>query len=113
VTADQTVGRITFAPTPGPWRVSSLDGRTVGPVRALFADGTAVQQLQAVAIVKERTGESDANANLIAAAPELLKALKQLRHVIYEVLKLDPVDHEYRSICEQADAAIAKAEGET
>jgi hypothetical protein len=63
--------------TPGPWRVSDLDPRVIGPVRMLRAgDSSQVPQPQAVARVMDRTGESDANARLIAAAPELLDALR-------------------------------------
>ena len=55
-------------PTPGPWGVLSLsDGginNLVGiPGRAL-----------AMAVVTESTGEAEANANLIASAPDLLAA---------------------------------------
>jgi hypothetical protein len=59
--------------TPGPWTVSALNGRDVGPIRALHFEGTDVRQLQSVAFVRERQ-ESAANARLVAAAPELLAA---------------------------------------
>lgn len=65
------------AHTPGPWQVSPLDARTVGPSRLLVSSGTAIHQLQAVAIVTLRTGETDANARLIAVAPELLDDARQ------------------------------------
>lgn len=64
---------------------------------------------------RERPGEHDANAHLIAAAPDLLSALKAL---------LD-ADHEQRCGCDDsfrcglhdavdaAYAAVAKAEGES
>jgi len=51
-----------------------------------------------------------ANAHLIAAAPELLAALKTLRFIL-EALDLDPIATDYTSILERADLAIAKAEG--
>jgi len=51
-----------------------------------------------------------ANANVIAAAPELLAALKTLRFIL-EALDLDPAAEDYTSILERADLAIAKAEG--
>jgi hypothetical protein len=54
--------------------------------------------------------EQAANARLISAAPDLLAALKKTRHVI-DTLGLDPVDGNYTSVLEQADIAIAKAEG--
>jgi hypothetical protein len=70
--------------TPGPWEVSTLDGRTIGPVRTVIVEDeggwtqTPLPQLQAVAVVKERTGETAANARLLAAAPELLAALERI-----------------------------------
>lgn len=54
--------------------MSALDGRTCGPSRLLVCGDREVPQLQAVAIVTLRTGETDANARLIAAAPDLLAA---------------------------------------
>lgn len=102
--------------TPGPWRVSTLDARTVGPSRLLVCGGLQVQQLQAVAIVTLRTGETDANARLIAAAPDLLAALRLCRSAINEeVIAAGDLDHPtiraHAKAAEQADAAIAKAEG--
>src|SRR5262249_24836787 len=53
-------------------------GRTVGPVGHTHTDPEVRQfeipQMKAVAVVKERTGETEANARLIAAAPDLLAA---------------------------------------
>ena len=96
--------------TPGPWHVSELDGRTVGPVRVLRADGD-VPQLQAVARVMDRTGEWQANARLIAAAPELLQALRDLvddyEAILGDGLTAETAPAELRT----ARAAIAKAEG--
>lgn len=109
--------------TPGPWHVSALDGRTCGPSRLLVCDGAEVPQLHAVAIVTLRTGETDANARLIAAAPDLLQALHE---VIGDCYALDFATGESRcNFCCQPErephdadctmhvvlAAIAKAEG--
>jgi hypothetical protein len=92
--------------TPGPWHVSALDGRTCGPSRLLVLSGTTVPQLQAVAIVTLRTGETDANARLIAAAPDLLAALKDL----YPLVE-DCWDGPAWTCLRIIEAAIAKAEG--
>ena len=70
--------------TPRPWHVSPLDGRTCGPSRLLVQSGTTISQMQAVAIVTLRTGETDANARLIAAAPDLLAALKAMVQIVAE-----------------------------
>lgn len=98
-----------MAHTPGPWKISPLDGRTCGPSRLLVCDGTEVPQLQAVAIVTLRTGETDANARLIAAAPELLRALKD---ALVEIeTNGDSIGAVVDVLESQGRAAIAKAEG--
>lgn len=83
--------------TPGPWTVGDKRGVWVGPV--VMADGGK----KGVAFV---VGESDANARLIAAAPDLLSALKA--HL--------PWDEDYGpvqgwGIWQDAIDAINKAEG--
>lgn len=87
--------------TPGPWKVSLLDPFVIGPVRILAVPEMEayVPQLQAVARVVDRTGESDANARLIAAAPELLDLLQR-------AVRYCPVE-----VQDQMYAAIAKVEG--
>ncbi len=95
--------------TPGPWTVSPLNGRDVGPVRAFTFEGTDVQQLQSVALVRARA-ESDANARLIAAAPELLAALKTVKPW-FELWLPDAIGPAEQNLLRLVDAAIAKAEG--
>lgn len=109
--------------TPGPWTVSELDGRVIGPVRTLVdtSSGTEVPQLQAVARVLDRIGdrlgEAKANARLIAAAPDLLEALQlvSLARTRGELCWCDVItlarSHEHSPACLAARAAIAKAEG--
>ena len=87
--------------TPGPWRVAAIPGAVI------TMDNTTIAKV----FYGERS-VSDSNAHLIAAAPDLLAALKGLesRH--------EPgvfCDHA-AAPCERCDAArdaIAKAEGET
>lgn len=95
--------------TPGPWLVSRSTvyaltedalGRTVNRFTAIVQ--SAHQPHEAA------TGELEANARLMAAAPELLESLKALA---------DFVDAYHRSVdasgyLDEAFAAIAKAEGE-
>ena len=64
--------------TPGPWHVSELDHATIGPRRIVRIADVDVPQAQAVARVYHRTGETDANARLIAAAPEILTLLERI-----------------------------------
>jgi len=109
--------------TPGPWKVSALDGRTCGPSRLLVCNGTDIPQLQAVAIVTLRTGETDANARLIAAAPTMLQALREVAgdHILIETPGAIPVccfcsadegcEHEPECTMNVVFAAINRAEG--
>jgi hypothetical protein len=58
---------------------------------------------------QEQIAEQDANARLIAAAPELLAALMGLRLYVDPMMGGEEVDNAIRA----ANAAIAKAKGET
>lgn len=92
--------------TPGPWRVSNLDARVIGPVRILRDkdSATEIQQILAVARVTERLQETEPNARLIAAAPDLLETCRiVLGHLDGSTGEVDAV-----SILQQV---IAKAEG--
>lgn len=81
--------------TPGPWKVA-------GPIGAAIwiTDESSNNQIAAV-YGKSQTAGADANARLIAAAPELLEALK-------EVVVISDREH---TAWIKARAAIAKAEG--
>ncbi len=86
---------MTAAHTPGPWRISR------GDVIADTKDGTATRN---VARVDTGFPENDANARLIAAAPEMLAALNFLLNAPDD----DPRSVERAKI--QAAVAITKAE---
>lgn len=58
--------------------------------------------------IEHRREELEANARLIASAPELLEACKALVETIKEILPIEG----YSSYTEQAKQAIKKAEGE-
>ena len=62
--------------TPGPWRVGLL---RPGEVTNILVDtiGTTGTYARTTAKVNTETKEGEANARLIAAAPELLKALER------------------------------------
>lgn len=93
----------------GPWKVSKLDGRTINGKAYRNLEGNLVTP--AIASIKERTGETEANARLIAAAPELLEALKWLN------VEFECRDDDFggvlftRNDFERVRKAIAKAEG--
>lgn len=91
-----------FKGTPGPWSVSDCpmkgartDRVDDGRIKLIdFNDGTYEGTLAIV-----QTEESEANAHLIAAAPDLLEALQ-------EVVAISDRKHE---AWDKAHAAIAKA----
>ena len=77
--------------TPGPWRCIG------GP----FPGVLEIESVRGEYVAADVHGE--ANANLITAAPDLLAALKALREA--------DRNSDQSAVCNQADAAIAKAEG--
>ena len=103
--------------TPGPWTTPGTDGnervisaqvkgrfRTIAHVYAPYADKV------------ESVDERDANASLIAAAPDLLDALKCLvdNWIEMYLAEGDTLEDANRHDCIiNASAAIAKAEGRT
>ena len=87
--------------TPGPWTTKKIDIGTYDICRC-GNDGlrTRVCRLHASQIEPEHGGTIEANAKLIAAAPNLLAALERLAHPM-----ADDDDLDY------ARAIIAKAKG--
>jgi hypothetical protein len=60
-----------------------------------------------------KPGHHQANANLIAAAPELLEALQNLkREVVLSDIDLAYIESHFRPHIDRARAAIAKALGQ-
>lgn len=99
--------------TPGPWEVQPVaeDGKERGQA---FIVGANLGGLVGVALpwpTEYDTGDFSrvlANARLIAAAPDLLEALKKL---LRDEAVLDDDDPQLGASRVQARAAIAKAEG--
>jgi hypothetical protein len=93
--------------TPGPWRVSSV-GLTNDGKRAVTADDAGIAWVHPQTPFKRGDGwrhdccEREANARLIAAAPDMLEALREARPYV--------PDH-HGPVAYKVDAAIAKAEG--
>jgi hypothetical protein len=104
--------------TPGPWRLgkewstSHADINRKTLVNVLQgAHGGVVAELWAYSNDPGQVGEMRADARLIAAAPELLEALEDLLcnpNVRAAMSGLTGADR-----LERADAAVAKAKGET
>jgi hypothetical protein len=89
--------------TPGPWKIRRT--RKVGaakPDRAIvYHEGDYAKQVCVIHLVKATLNENEANAALIASAPELLEALQALSMA---------VTHKTRcAALTKASFAIAKA----
>lgn len=84
--------------TPGPWRTGGA-----GKVIIYAGDGFAVANAT-IYHGRQEPGESQANARLIAAAPDLLASMLNIR-----AMADTSGDH---AILEEANEAIAKAIGE-
>ncbi len=96
--------------TPGPWRVGALqsyDGYTGQPFRNVWAGQGDAATVTARAIRSEgaMTNDVDADARLIAAAPELLAALSEL------LAEAEEFHNPHTEGWNMARAAIAKATG--
>ena len=98
--------------TPGPWYVRASRDRGGDPSISTGQPGTAYARAEEVAGFVH----GDANANLIAAAPDLLAALEHTKAAIEEAVTLSAMHngHEYsfKSTIEKISAALAKAKGE-
>jgi hypothetical protein len=98
------------AHTPGPWKVDQ-QRRAHGYNVAVFSGDIAVADVPGIGKDPANDPEADANARLIAAAPELLGALDDLAWIV-EAGRVEPVARaEVDERLERARAAIAKAEG--
>jgi len=96
--------------TPGPWEAQRDPNAIMADDWCIGAQG----QIDMVAVCSER------DASLIAAAPELLKALKECRNAIQGGTTVEPYDNRGAGFQQQfgvafveyLNAAIAKATGE-
>ncbi len=93
--------------TPGPWKRS-----TKGRGNDIFTKSTFRVGPIATTFARNDSREQEANACLIAAAPELLEALKLLQDAWDVMMEYGTEPDEGLEIFEAADAAIAKAEGQ-
>ena len=92
--------------TPGPWGATgrSRDEQKTIPLRSIYCERFGYS----VAFVSDdRNGEPEANARLIAAAPELLAALRD----VLKRSRPNGNDMTLQRISAIATAAIAKATG--
>ena len=97
--------------TPGPWRSISHGSREVQRPYVISETGIILADCNA----ESSDGENEANARLIAAAPDMFRALEHARFVIGIFVSEDYPDfkHEdYPAFFADIDAALAKARGE-
>jgi len=95
--------------TPGPWRIGDAGNTIFGPPNgnpspervATIHGGTSDQA------AVDRLNIMKANARLIAAAPELLEALKRVRHAFY----IDGSSKALRLAFDGTKELVAEAEG--
>jgi hypothetical protein len=90
--------------TPGPWHAE------IGPQGGyVISDDERGHTICLRSPWPMRMGESEANARLIAAAPELLAALEEVDR--WRMQSLDMMPPEIRGAWMRAHAAIAKSQG--
>jgi hypothetical protein len=99
--------------TPGPWRVKG-SGR--GLILRIFGGDHDDIDTEIATVFRADHLDYEANAQVMAAAPELLAALILCRSCLNEeVIAAGDLDHPtiraHAKAAAQADAAIAKAEG--
>lgn len=103
--------------TPGPWTILATHDPAMPPVgqhlsprlRLVCDTGTATQIVAVVATRPDGSNiaQEQANARLIAAAPELLEALQLAQSILGTLLQSD--SGTYSAGQEKINAAIAKA----
>ena len=97
---------------PGPWMVLDTPESMYAPFWIVAKSNVSLAAKMRVASIDDEP-EARANARLIAAAPELLEALKQLLRQVDESGNGDASDFGWPSATHAARAAIAKAEGQS
>lgn len=102
-----------FKYTPGPWIV--IDERTTSghPIKAIRrGDGKSVYNIAILGDRMPSAAQWQPNAQLIAAAPELLGALETLRFALTDDVSNNDGRVDFAACYEILNKAIAKARGE-
>lgn len=101
--------------TPGPWSIDQNDLALRGQFLDINTDYAGVLVASVVDLDYDRP-ECEANARLIAAAPELLESLQEILDASDAELKGQGSDHDpecpFCSKADKARAVIAKATGQ-
>jgi len=95
--------------TPGPW-FTKREGFSTVYVEARLR-GSTIQEVAACGPTEAGAEQQEANARLIASAPELLEALILLEREMVESGNAGSVDYGWKPAIEKTRAAIAKATG--
>jgi len=96
--------------TPGPWAVEDIKSQGTMVYRRIHVGKTALGAISAYKLPKGRDAEAEANARLIAAAPELLAAL-EIAEGFISGFEGDELQEGVDWMLSTIRAAIAKAEG--
>jgi len=99
--------------TRGPWITSrSLHWPMIGgPPRSVWTGDRRRSHRSRICTVERRREEFEANARLIAAAPELLAACTRTAEIIQGGDRFESLEPWAQEIVQSLNAAIAKAEG--
>lgn len=99
--------------TPGPWMVGGVRGKVERQsVHSIIRYDETKKRDEEIACVwfDDKTGLGLSDARLIAAAPDLLEALRATRQRLYRaLLELGSSPEFATEVCHDADAALAKA----
>lgn len=96
--------------TPGPWQVYRPNKFETGPTRIALANSNNPMSDEICVLYINPDG-STGNAELIAAAPEMLEALKAIVKNMRNPAQTDDFWQERTIAVELCEKAIAKAEG--
>lgn len=92
--------------TPGPWHTESNQF-------TIWDEKHAIAAVYNTMAPEPMAGQARANAQLIAAAPELLESCQELVKMVEELLPLAPAGCGWGTLAtDQARAAVAKALGQ-
>jgi len=92
--------------TPGPWRIHNNGADTAGEVAVVYCTSAGYANICGARDREWSESANDANAHLIAAAPDLYEALENL------IAWIDPNENYDEPQTNAAYAALAKARGE-
>lgn len=101
------------APSPGPWQATPTDPSEGGEFYWITACPASNQEREIATVSGPQNARNAANARLIAAAPNLLAALKEARDHVWACWDDGHAEHagEIKADLDKVDAAIAEAEG--